>query len=63
MTANTRIRPRRQIAPVPMPPCEAPPVEDLRTRAVLARIGTSPALAAVIAGLAFGSAEIGRARA
>lgn len=41
---------------VPMPSNDGPAVEDLRTRAVLARVH-SPALAAVIASLAYSVPE------
>lgn len=51
-------QPRRQFVPTPIP--DAPPVEELRFRAVLGRV-RSPALAAVIAGLAYASPETWRA--
>lgn len=57
-TTKAVARSRRQFAPT-FPP-DLPPVEDLRTRAVLGRI-RSPALAAVIAAHCFGVVEDGRA--
>lgn len=43
--------------PAPMPLHDGPPVEALRTRAITARAPMSPAVARVVASLAFPTAD------